>query len=229
MEGEFLHMEGLKKFLKVIGDALFPRSCVLCKEEGEVLCKTCAEKVKIPVWFVHQEIGGIRIFSRVSYKERSVQKLLHAWKYQGDTSAGEWWKAWIQEKEAPSFFAHAIFVPVPLARETCAERGFNQAEELAMALATAYAGKVVNLLERRPRKSQAKKEKNERNEIRAANPYFPSEACKKLKEEGKIPVTVVLIDDVSTTGNTVLACADVLRKEGVKEITACTLAFGNDA
>lgn len=201
----------------------------MCKEEGEILCRKCGSEVKIPPWFLHQEKDGVRVFSRISYKEKSVQKLLHAWKYRGDVSAGEWWKGWIVEGEFPEIFTQAVFVPVPLAREVYAERGFNQAEELARALAQANNGSVERLLDRRPRKSQAKTEKSDRGEIRAANPYLLSKGHKKLKEERRLSPRIILVDDVSTTGSTLLACADVLRKEGVEEIIACTLAFGNDA
>lgn len=222
-------MEGLKKLVKLFWDALFPRSCAICKEEGAVLCGACAKQVNIPAWFVHKEEAGVQIFSKVSYKERAIQKLLHAWKYHGDMSAGEWWKMWIAQGEVPHCFTGAIFVPVPLAREAYAERGFNQAEVLALALAQAHGGSVAKLLERRPRKSQAKTEKDARGNIRSASPYFLSAMGEEQKKAGKLLQEIVLVDDVSTTGSTILACADILRKAGVQKVTACTLAFGNGA
>lgn len=222
-------MERVKRAAAFIADALFPRCCVICKEEGEVLCESCGGEVKIPPWFLHQEKDGLRIFSRISYKECAVQKLLHAWKYQGDVSAGEWWKKWITEGDLWEGGEHAVFVPVPLAREAFAERGFNQANELATSLAKAYNGSVEHLLDRLPRQSQAKTEKESRGEIRVVNPYFLSSRYKKLKKEQILPPRVILVDDVATTGSTLRACADVLRKEGIQEVGALTFAFGNDA
>ncbi len=235
-------MGRLKDIVRVFWDAFFPRSCVVCKEEGDMLCTSCAALVRIPAWHVHAEREGVRVFSRVSYKERAVQRLLHAWKYQGDSFAGVWWQAWIAEDDALlSIFRDVVFVPVPLAREAFAERGFNQAEKLAQALAQTHNGQVLQLLERSPRKAQAKTDKAHRGDMRTQNPYHLSDAGKTLQrrptslERSTFPERqtffkrVVLVDDVYTTGSTIMACADVLKQAGVQEIFACTLAYGNDA
>lgn len=229
MEGRLVYMDGLAKVFSLVWDALFPRSCVMCKEEGELLCEVCAKEIEIPSWFVHQTEGSLCIFSRCSYKERAVQKLLHAWKYQGDILAGEWWKKWITQGNAPEVFTHAVFVPVPLAREAYAERGFNQAELLARALAQKYQGTCGVLLERTPRKSQAKTAKEKRGSLRKESPYAITAHAKDLKKRNEFPKKIILVDDVTTTGSTLLACADALTSVGVEQIAACTLAYGNVA
>lgn len=215
---------------KILLSALFPRTCVMCDAEGEILCSWCAKKVYIPVWHAQKEQEGIEIFSRISYKEKAVQRLLHAWKYRGDTSAGEWWKKWIcEEGQAPQSFVGAVFVPVPLAREAYAERGFNQAEVLAKALAITYGGKAEEFLGRFPRKAQAKTEKEHRGKAREQNPYYKERSFVHAQTQGQMPKTVILVDDVVTTGTTILACADILRDAGVEKIFAVTLAYGNNA
>jgi ComF family protein len=172
----------------------------------------------------------VAVFSRASYKERAVQRLLHAWKYRGDSSAGEWWQKWIRETAAaPAVFHGALFVPVPLAREACAERGFNQAELLARALAAQHEGSIELLLERLPRKAQAKTEKEDRGNARTQSPYSASVIAKRLQAAHMLPQEVILVDDVYTTGSTIMACVDTLKEIGVEKISAVTLAYGNDA
>lgn len=223
-------MGRLAWFVNSILSALFPRTCVMCDEEGEVLCDTCAKKVHIPVWHAQKEQEGIEIFSRVSYKEKAVQRLLHAWKYRGDSSAGEWWKKWISEEgKAPQMFTGAVFVPVPLAREAYAERGFNQAEVLAKALARTHGGKTEDFLGRFPRKAQAKTKKELRGKAREQSLYYQELALVRAQTRGEVPKSIILVDDVVTTGTTILACADILRNAGVEKIFAVTLAYGNDA
>ncbi len=223
-------MGGLAGLFGVFWDALFPRACVVCEREGDVICSSCAQNIKIPVWHLHTEREGVQVFSRVSYKERAVQRLLHAWKYKGDSSAGEWWQKWIRETDAISAVFHdAIFVPVPLAREAFAERGFNQAELLARALAAKHGGSVGLFLERLPRKAQAKTEKEDRSNTRKQSPYYASPIGKRMQATGQIPKEVILVDDVYTTGSTIMACADMLKEMGVEKIFAATLAYGNDA
>lgn len=223
-------MGGLAWLVNGVLSALFPRTCVMCDAEGQILCSLCAKKVRIPAWHVQKDQEGIEIFSRVSYKEKAVQHLLHAWKYRGDISAGEWWKKWIcEEGQAPQDFVGAIFVPVPLAREAYAERGFNQAEILAKALATKYEGRVGEFLGRFPRKAQAKTEKEYRGKAREQNPYYKEQLFIQAQTRGQVPKSIILVDDVVTTGATMLACADTLRNAGVEKIFAVTLAYGNDA
>ncbi len=223
-------MGRLRRVLQGIWDAVFPRSCVICGCEGEILCDACEKGVKIPAWHVHTEREGVTVFSRVSYKERAVQRMLHTWKYQGDSSAGKWWQKWISETTAtPAVFHSAIFVPVPLAREAFAERGFNQAELLARALAVRHEGLVELLLERLPRKAQAKTEKENRGNARTQSPYQMSSIGKRMQTGGQLPKEVILIDDVYTTGSTIMACVDMLKEMGVEKIFAATLAYGNDA
>lgn len=215
--------------LQGIWNALFPRSCVICGCEGDILCTSCKTAVRVPAWHLHTEREGVKVFSRVSYKERAVQRLLHAWKYQGDSSAGEWWQTWIGEvTAAPAVFCGALFIPVPLAREAFAERGFNQAELLARALAARHGGSVELFLNRLPRKAQAKTEKENRGNARKQNPYYLSAVAKRMQGAGQIPKMAILVDDVYTTGSTIMACMDALKEVGVEKIFAATLAYGND-
>lgn len=222
-------MGRLRGVLQGIWSALFPRACVICECEGDILCASCEEGVKVPAWHLHTEREEVSVFSRAPYKERAVQRLLHAWKYKGDRSAGEWWQKWISETvAAPAVFHSAIFVPVPLAREACAERGFNQAELLARVLAIKHGGSVELFLERFPRKTQAKTKKEERGSARKESPYYASVIAKRMQATHGLPKEVILVDDVYTTGSTIMACADVLKELGVEKIFACTLAYGND-
>ena len=206
-------------------NALFPRTCVQCEQEGAVLCDGCKKQVHLPSWHT-EEKEGITVYTRVSYKERAVQRLLHAWKYRGDAQAGEIWKEWMGASVLPiTLPANTMCIPVPLAREAYAERGFNQAEVLAHALAAAHGFSVLCVLDRLPRAAQAKTKKEDRGDVRVHNPY----GIRGEARNSTAPTHVVLVDDVITTGSTMAACADVLRAWGVKEITYCTLAYGNNA
>lgn len=223
-------MGRLRGFFSLLLGALFPRACVMCSAEGEILCSICARQVHIPAWHVQRIQEGTPLFSRISYKEKAVQRMLHAWKYRGDASAGVWWSTWISEEGgAPQEFAGAVFVPVPLAREAYAERGFNQAEVLAVALAKKYNGTVAHLLGRVPRKAQAKTKKEDRATARAQSPFYEEKVLTQARAQGGVPWAVILVDDVVTTGSTLMACADKLKAAGVQNVCAATLAYGNDA
>ena len=106
-------------------------------------------------------------------------------------------------------------IPVPLHRSRTRERGFNQATDLARRLGIP----LCHALERvRPTAAQATLPAAERHRnVRGAF----SVASRGIPLTGTV---VVLIDDVSTTGATLEACARVLKEAGIREVRALTAA-----
>jgi competence protein ComFC len=110
-------------------------------------------------------------------------------------------------------------VPVPLHPTRRRERGFNQARLLARDLATLRG---LSLLDRClvkvrnvPPQAGLRAADRERNVVRAYAVRRPAGV------RGK---TLILVDDVTTTGATVRECARVLKEAGAKEVRAITLA-----
>jgi ComF family protein len=110
--------------------------------------------------------------------------------------------------------AHAL-VPVPLHSRRERERGFNQASELAEGLGLPI---VLALQRTRATAPQAELPASSRDaNVRGA--FEATRVCPALRA-----LTVVLVDDVSTTGATLEACAGVLKDAGVTEVRAVTAA-----
>ncbi len=108
-------------------------------------------------------------------------------------------------------------VPVPLHPRREYQRGFNQADDLARQLGV----QVAPLLKRVVfTQSQIELPKHRRQEnVKHAFAFVPDP--RSLIPD---PCIVVLVDDVSTTGATLEACAQVLKNAGVKEVRALTAA-----
>ena len=112
------------------------------------------------------------------------------------------------------------FVPVPLHHARYRERGYNQAELLAAALATATGGKVCRWLRRRSFiVSQTKLSKEER-ELNVAG-AFEAVRLRKCPERG----SVVVVDDVFTTGATTSACLAAFGDDFALPLKVCTLLY----
>ncbi len=112
-----------------------------------------------------------------------------------------------------------FLVPVPLHRRRRRERGFNQAEVLAGEL-SALTGipvlsdalrKTVNLRPQTSLRSEARRA-NIRGAYRVARP-------EAIREK-----TIVLVDDVCTTGSTLGECARVLKGAGAADVRGVTVA-----
>ena len=111
------------------------------------------------------------------------------------------------------------FVPVPLHPAKERRRGFNQARLLAGRLARQkniplLEGRLVKV---RPTPAQTSLEARERK----TNLEGAFQIKRSVGLKGKI---VLLVDDVYTTGSTIRECSRALRKAGVKEVRAVTIA-----
>lgn len=111
------------------------------------------------------------------------------------------------------------FVPVPLHRARERERGFNQSRLIARALAR---GRGFDLLDRclvkiRNVPPQTSLEAGDR-EKNVRNAYAVKDSCKIA---GK---TLILVDDVFTTGATLRECSRTLVEAGAREVRALTIA-----
>jgi ComF family protein len=109
-------------------------------------------------------------------------------------------------------------VPVPLHRGRLRARGFNQAELLAAGLGLPVA---AVLRRTRPTRSQTELPSSQRHRnVRGAFALIQG------PEAGRLVLNrcVLVVDDVSTTGATIDACARVLKLAGAREVRALTAA-----
>lgn len=112
-------------------------------------------------------------------------------------------------------------VPVPLHKARLRERGYNQSLLLARELSSAWQLPLRDdwLLRVVNTRHQVGLTKTEREQNVAQAFAVPERLRPQL--QGK---RVLLVDDVMTTGSTLLACARALRKAGVKQVQSVTLA-----
>lgn len=112
---------------------------------------------------------------------------------------------------APATLLSGTIVPVPTAPLRTALRGFDPAAEIAAALAQRTQLPIQPCLARRGGGRQVGK----RRAQRIGHPPL-------IQARGKVPASVLLIDDVLTTGSTLSACARALRQAGAVRIAAVT-------
>ncbi len=149
--------------------------------------------------------------------ESPLQSVIHAMKYDGMMKLGSYLGnslSYLVPKEI-----HNI-VPVPLHRTRRAERGYNQAEVIAKALASQSNTKVECAVKRvRPTPSQTHLSVQERIEnMRGAFALTPVAA----KIKGK---NILLVDDVMTTGSTLASVAHALLEAKPKSISTLAVAI----
>jgi ComF family protein len=122
----------------------------------------------------------------------------------------------------------ALLVPVPLHPWRQWSRGFNQADDIARALASHSRGVTVVHALRRARHTRPQSDLDadaRRRNVRGAFALAGWTPWSQRRSAGRIARRhVVLVDDVMTTGATLEACAHVLLEAGAREVSAVTLA-----
>jgi ComF family protein len=108
---------------------------------------------------------------------------------------------------------------VPRSQKRTAEFGFDQAKRLAEALGECLSLPVISTLRRKRGSTMQKEQETMKERLENARRAFVF--CEKADVRGK---TVLLVDDILTTGATMVAAASVLRKNGAKHVYAVVLA-----
>jgi ComF family protein len=154
----------------------------------------------------------------IGYFEGSLREAVHQFKYRPCRALGRPLGEWMA-KNVRLVSDIDIIMPVPLHTKRLRQRGFNQALLLAHRMSEAHRIPCSrdNLYRSRPTRPQVELTGAER--IRNVAGAFA------LRKPGEVVErSVVLVDDVFTTGATMNECASVLKRAGAAQVTAFTLA-----
>ena len=218
--------------LRTVANFVFGMECLGCGSSSERLdpwlCPACAaELVRESYSPKFPNDDAFCLFPM----RPLTRKLVHALKYRNIPGLASYLvrhssavKQGMVAQELLMLAQPLYFVPVPLHRARYRERGYNQAELLAAALATATEGKVCRWLKRKTFVvSQTKLSKEER-EVNVAG-AFVANFPRKMPTRG----TVVVVDDVFTTGATTSACMAAFGTEFPLPLKVCTLIYDEPA
>lgn len=205
----------ITSFLQKSISFLFPSSCFLCKQKETSLCLACLATLQPALSTPHP---FIMVF--FSFKDAQVRKILHAGKYyhRKDILLTLTNYAITHNKEDLVYPPDSLCIPLPMPRLREYVRGYNQAECIAKECA-----KLLNLnysqdtlLRKKYRKRQVKTSSRKERFTNQKNSFIVAQPV-----TGK---TCILIDDITTTGGTLLEARKTLFKAGAKEVYALVLA-----
>jgi ComF family protein len=187
------------------------------------VCETCGDP--LPSWRIisleHQRCPRCRRTAIPISRGRAIgeyagalRAIVHALKYGGRRSVAKALTARLTVHGADVLAGADCAVPVPLHRSRMRARGFNQAAEIARHLPV-----PVRHALRRVRATPSQ------TDLPAARRHANVRNAFALRRRAHVRgLVVVLVDDVSTTGATLNACARVLLAGGAREVRALTVA-----
>lgn len=219
---------------------LLPRGCAGCGKPDEVLCPDCralfsgrvVRSMPAPL------VASGRCVSCADYSG-AVRHAILRWKDHGDAEVGSLFGRLLSQRAVPEVLgfletsgaSHRIpirVVPAPSSPGSIARRGRFHAPEIARPVASALRGVGLDARYVEALRMRAGTRKSVQGSVRSrqsrAGSRIRLDEGRLLRAGGEVPPVIVLVDDICTTGSTLLGCARVLRVSGYRVICAVTLA-----
>jgi ComF family protein len=210
-------------------DLLFPPKCIFCGNYGSVVCPLCLDTSRrtrkfdsLPIPFSPTSLNkhpSLNVFSYFVY-EKKIRDTIKRSKYSQKrfSALREVSKFALQDMLARHVtFPDSTVVPIPLSNKKQRRRGFNQAALIAEVFSKAYAMPLTNslLLRQQDTSSQHRLDRQQRlQNLKGAFVSSPQVVGK----------SIILVDDICTTGATLIEAAGVLYHNGASDVTAFTLS-----
>jgi len=228
----------IAKLGRVVVDFFFPKRCVGCGQPGTWLCQSCAAGLS---YADHQRcpvcrrpaIGGFthphcetrynpdRLLSPFDYGGL-LRLAVHRAKYRGSwalfAELTTLLSLWL-EYSSVHFLPGAILVPIPSHPLRLWERGYNQALILTRFIGGDLGLPVESSLLTRARYTRSQTALSAAERRKNVRGVFSCSSAVRGQN-------IVLVDDVSTTGATLLEAARALKRKGARTVWCLTLACG---
>lgn len=218
--------------IEAILNTIAPHSCLVCKRQGYALCPACYLDVITEVPPRCVKCLALTKDYEVCSKCRSRIPLKNVWvvsEYQGHIKlAIKRFK--FERKRAlarplanllcdslPYFKFRPIIVPIPTASSRLRLRGYDHAGLLAKELSRLTGLKHIDLLRRLGQTRQVGAKRVKRLEQLDG-------AFRTIRQGYVEGEHILLVDDVVTTGSTLIVAAKELKKAGAKSVSAVVLA-----
>ncbi len=233
------------KILSRFVDILYPRRCPVCHDiampEGCSICESCLDKisfVKSPTCMqcgkhIEDERDELCMdcserpksynygFALCNYDDIIKQAMIKI-KYKNKLEYIPVFADLIVKRYAGQIrrIAPDALVPVPVHRDRLRKRGYNQAEELAKCIADRLGLRVISDMLKRNKSTLAQKELSPDERLKNLSQAFSG--YRRYKDIR----SVLLVDDIYTTGSTIEACTRTLHGMGVEQVYYVAICIG---
>lgn len=216
-------------------DWIYPPVCGGCEKPGLRWCSECQQQTNVLNGPLCQRCGrplpkaGIcqecqsappsyRALRSWGIHTGPLRNAIHRLKYRGDMGLGEALAYHLIQVYEQAQWHTDLIVPVPLSSQRLQERGYNQASLLARSVALYLKIPFSSRALKKVRHTEAQVGLNARERAQNVHQAFQAEPAYVTNK------TILVVDDVTTTGATLEECARVLLEAGAKSVYGLTLA-----
>lgn len=227
----------VREVFESLFDLYFPNLCGSCNRnlrKGEsVLCTRCRLYLPLTDHFTVSDNPFERLFyGRAAIRSAAalfgfqkgggIQRMVHLLKYGGRTDIGVFAGRMIGEQllENARFRGIDRIVPVPLHADRLRTRGYNQAECIAEGIASVTGWPIDTTTLRREKASETQTAKGRYDRSVNVEHIF---RVRQLAPAGVRHY--LLVDDVVTTGATLVSCIQAIHASGSAEVSVASLAM----
>lgn len=210
------------KLIERVLELFYPTKCAFCHRltGGDKVCKSCAEKLPLtPAGGQAQKFPFISQCVSPLYYEGDVRESLHRYKFGGLSHYCTAYAPFMAKCIDENQISCDIITWVPLSRKRLRQRGYDQARLLAAELSKKAGIECCRLLKKtRNNPAQSGTGGAEKRRANVSGVYT---ALSPEKITGK---SILIVDDIVTTGATLSECGRMLLSAGAKEVKAVTVA-----
>jgi len=216
----------LKNILNFILETLFPSRCMGCGKENEILCDFCVSKIRL----AERETED-KIISVFDYRDPIIKKAIWELKYHH--------KRHISEKLGKLLYEFLLeeisgmrninsgrpfcVIPVPISNKKTKLRGYNQSLAIAKSFCESSNEKIFelknNIIIKEKETIPQAQITNRQERLENIRGVFGIQHAEEIRGR-----TIVIIDDVTTTGGTIMEIMKLLKKSGAQKVVGFTVA-----
>lgn len=222
----------MKSGLTYLVDFFLPRFCPGCNKKlspnEKPICEECLSNILVTDEekltseyeknFASSKLLDDFYAAYIFEIDKTLQHIIHALKYKKQFRLGIFLGETIGEKVKMLNWQIDIIIPVPIHHLKKVERGFNQSDFLAKGLTKSLQIPNSSSIVKRTRHTESQTRLNMKERLKNVAEAFKVRKPKKVESKN-----ILLVDDVCTTGATILECAKTLKNAGALKIFACTV------
>ncbi len=224
-----------ERFLALI----YKENCCICgcSKDDKILCNSCAKTVEILSGFPQGILRGVEIYSATIYKD-TIRTLIHNLKFHHKKAAARVLAQFLSDyydkilafeqnkKGNIEKFQNAVFVPVPTTKRNIKERGYNNVFEIVkeFTLIRSLKGENIKILNDFLIKIKDTSPQYKINKFKRKNNVKGVFGLNFRKYKDFKNKTVVVIDDIVTTGATLDEIIKTMQENNINNIICITLS-----